>query len=247
MFKERHPLRNQEKGSRLTKFCSQRPWNCWNFCDISNCALPTALRTFPKTVRDKKKKEIKRPIRKETINCSNEVQHFWSKPWSHQKRNFRDPQGTNCSHELHLQLHLSATAPSGRPNTDLAEDMTTSKLAGSSSNCPQPLREPPAPPQQSLLAPAYRSQAALPALPRGKVTKVTQGPLSSLPVPAGIDTQARAFNTQEFMLLLMVFPSSLWAWTCSPAHQRKYSLGFSLPEAGSEPPVPASCITNREH
>ena len=36
----------------LTKFCSQRPRNCWNFCDISSWALPTALRTFPKTERE---------------------------------------------------------------------------------------------------------------------------------------------------------------------------------------------------
>lgn len=37
----------------LTRFCSQRPRNCWNFWDISSWALPTALRTFPKTEKEK--------------------------------------------------------------------------------------------------------------------------------------------------------------------------------------------------
>lgn len=62
LLKKRHPLRNQEKRSRLTKFCSQRPWNCWNFCDISNCALPTALRTFPKTERNKKRERKEKDL-----------------------------------------------------------------------------------------------------------------------------------------------------------------------------------------
>ena len=41
--------RLRERSITLTKFCSQRPRNCWNFWDISSWALPTALRTFPKT------------------------------------------------------------------------------------------------------------------------------------------------------------------------------------------------------
>jgi len=32
-----------------TRFCSHRPLNCWNFWDMRSWALPTALRTFPKT------------------------------------------------------------------------------------------------------------------------------------------------------------------------------------------------------
>lgn len=41
----------------LTKFCSQRPRNCWNFWDIRSWALPTALRTFPKTEKEKVEKD----------------------------------------------------------------------------------------------------------------------------------------------------------------------------------------------
>lgn len=41
----------------LTRFCSQRPRNCWNFWDISSWALPTALRTFPKTEKEKVEKD----------------------------------------------------------------------------------------------------------------------------------------------------------------------------------------------
>jgi len=39
-----------------TKFSSQSSRNCWNFCDISNWALPTALRILPRTKHTQKKR-----------------------------------------------------------------------------------------------------------------------------------------------------------------------------------------------
>lgn len=108
LLKERHHLtETRKKRSRLTKFCSQRPWNCWNFCDISNCALPTALRTFPKTAGEKKKKGRKRSkLNRLLVVALSSCISGAKKHWSHQKRNFRDPQGTNCSQEQEVLNYI---------------------------------------------------------------------------------------------------------------------------------------------
>lgn len=106
-----------------------------------HCPLHSGLFLRLWGTKEKKKKEERkiRELNRLLIEAMSSSASGAKKHSSHQKKNFRDPQGTNCSQEQDvLKLHLSA--PSGRPNTDLAEDITTSKLAESSLNCPQPLR-----------------------------------------------------------------------------------------------------------
>lgn len=40
-----------------TRFSSHSSRNCWNFWDISSWALPTALRIFPRTAGEDRKKK----------------------------------------------------------------------------------------------------------------------------------------------------------------------------------------------